>query len=101
MWAEVSTGINRRPILAKTWRSAAELVLEDKEDIRYTGRCNEPMPQTVCAILDDYQGVALTMADWSDVQRHADLRVFREPFADEDALVAAIADCDIVVAMRE
>jgi phosphoglycerate dehydrogenase-like enzyme len=59
------------------------------------------MPKPVCAILDDYQGVALSMADWSAVQRHADIRVFREPFADEDALVAAVADCEIVVAMRE
>ena len=59
------------------------------------------MPQTVCAILDDYQGVALRMADWSAVERVADLRVFREPFANEDALVAAVGDCDVVVAMRE
>ena len=59
------------------------------------------MPQTVCAILDDYQGVALRMADWSAVERVAELRVFREPFADEDALVAAVGDCEAVVAMRE
>jgi phosphoglycerate dehydrogenase-like enzyme len=59
------------------------------------------MPKPVCAILDDYQGVALSMADWSAVERHADLRVFREPFVSEDALVAAIGDCEIVVAMRE
>lgn len=59
------------------------------------------MPQTVCAILDDYQGVALRMADWSAVERVAAVRVFREPLADEDALVAAVGDCDVVVAMRE
>ena len=59
------------------------------------------MPQTVCAILDDYQGVALRLADWSAVERVAELRVFREPFADEDALVAAVGDCEVVVAMRE
>jgi phosphoglycerate dehydrogenase-like enzyme len=59
------------------------------------------MPKPVCGILDDYQGAALSMADWSVVQRHADVRVFREPFANEDALVAAISDCDLVVAMRE
>ena len=59
------------------------------------------MPKPVCAILDDYQGVALRMADWSAVERVAELRVFREPFADEDALVAAVGDCDVVVAMRE
>ena len=59
------------------------------------------MTRPICAILDDYQGVALTMADWSAVQARADLRVFRERFAGEDALVAAIADCEMVVAMRE
>jgi phosphoglycerate dehydrogenase-like enzyme len=59
------------------------------------------MPKPVCAILDDYQGVALAMADWSAAERHAELRVFREPFASEDALVAAVGDCEIVVAMRE
>jgi phosphoglycerate dehydrogenase-like enzyme len=59
------------------------------------------MPQPVCAILDDYQGVALTVADWSAVRQRAELRVVREPLADEEALVAAVADCEIVVAMRE
>ena len=32
------------------------------------------MTRPVCAILDDYQGVALTMADWSAVESRADLR---------------------------
>jgi phosphoglycerate dehydrogenase-like enzyme len=59
------------------------------------------MPKPVCAILDDYQGVALAMADWSAVERGADLRVCRQAFATEDALVAAVGDCEIVVAMRE
>ena len=59
------------------------------------------MPKPVCALLDDYQGVALSMADWSAVEREAELRVLREPFANEDALVAAVGDCEIVVAMRE
>jgi phosphoglycerate dehydrogenase-like enzyme len=59
------------------------------------------MPKPVCAILDDYQGVALSSADWSAVQARADVRVFRERLEGEEALVAAIGDCDIVVAMRE
>jgi phosphoglycerate dehydrogenase-like enzyme len=59
------------------------------------------MTRSICAILDDYQGVARTMADWSAVEARAELRVFRERFADEAALVEAIADCEIVVAMRE
>lgn len=59
------------------------------------------MPKPVCAILDDYQGVARAMADWSGVESRAELRVIREPLSSEDALVAAIGDCEIVVAMRE
>lgn len=50
-----------------------------------------------CAILDDYQGVALSLADWSRV----DARAFREHFTTHDELVAAIGDCEIVVVMRE
>ena len=55
-----------------------------------------------CAILDDYQGVATTFADWSPLRDSARACVsFREGFATQDALVAAIADCEIVVVMRE
>lgn len=54
-----------------------------------------------CAILDDYQGVALSLADWSRLGNLVEFKVFRRHFATADALVDAIADCDIVVAMRE
>ena len=54
-----------------------------------------------CAILDDYQGVGPTLADWSGLSDRLVLRDFRETFASRDALVAAIADCEIVVMMRE
>ncbi|MEO3875383.1 D-2-hydroxyacid dehydrogenase family protein [Nonomuraea sp. B12E4] len=50
-----------------------------------------------CAVLDDYQGVALGLADWSKVRATS----FREHFADQDALVAALLDHEIVVIMRE
>jgi phosphoglycerate dehydrogenase-like enzyme len=50
-----------------------------------------------CAILDDYQGVALGMADWSIVEATS----FPEHFESTDALVEAIADYEIVVIMRE
>ncbi|GAA1622931.1 D-2-hydroxyacid dehydrogenase family protein [Nonomuraea maheshkhaliensis] len=50
-----------------------------------------------CAVLDDYQDVALGLADWSRVRA----RSLREHLADADDLVAAIHDCEIVVAMRE
>ncbi|SEH00333.1 Phosphoglycerate dehydrogenase [Nonomuraea solani] len=50
-----------------------------------------------CAVLDDYQGVALGLADWSRVRATS----FREHFTGLDDLVAAIHDCEIVVIMRE
>lgn len=50
-----------------------------------------------CAVLDDYQGVALTSADWSG---HS-VDVFRDHLDDEDALVARLAGYDVVVLMRE
>ena len=54
------------------------------------------------SILDDYQGVALDMADWSPVRnRGVEIAVERYAFADEDAVVRALADCEIVAAMRE
>ena len=54
------------------------------------------------SILDDYQGVALDMADWTPVRsRGVEIAVERHPFADEDAVVRALADSELVAAMRE
>ncbi|SDK99741.1 Phosphoglycerate dehydrogenase [Nonomuraea maritima] len=50
-----------------------------------------------CAVLDDYQDVALGLADWSRVR----VTTFRDHFASPDELVAAVHDHEIVVAMRE
>lgn len=54
-----------------------------------------------CAILDDYQNVALQMADWSPVESRAEVVVFNAPFADEAEARDALAGFDIVCAMRE
>jgi phosphoglycerate dehydrogenase-like enzyme len=53
------------------------------------------------SILDDYQGVALTMADWSPLDGRVEIAVERHAFADEDAVVRALADSELVAAMRE
>ncbi|WP_374308071.1 D-2-hydroxyacid dehydrogenase family protein [Methylocella sp.] len=53
------------------------------------------------AILDDYQSVALKMADWSAVERRAEVAVFHDHLADADALAARLAPFDIVCVMRE
>lgn len=54
------------------------------------------------AILDDYQDVAHGFADWAALEAEGvTVAVYREPFASPEALVAALADVTIVVAMRE
>ncbi len=54
-----------------------------------------------CAILDDYQNVALTMADWSKVADNIDITVFNDHLGSADKVVAALKDFAIVCAMRE
>jgi D-3-phosphoglycerate dehydrogenase len=58
------------------------------------------MPQR-CAILDDYQNISLTMADWSPVKHELDIKVFNEPFSGSDAAIKALQGFPIVCAMRE
>jgi len=55
-----------------------------------------------CAIIDDYQNVALKLADWSKVTKDVEIKVFTEAVRRSDA--DTIRDCkdfDIVVMMRE
>lgn len=54
-----------------------------------------------CAVLDDYQGAALALADWSELVGQVEVRTLREHLADREKLVAELGDCEIVVAMRE
>jgi phosphoglycerate dehydrogenase-like enzyme len=53
------------------------------------------------AILDDYQNVARSMADWSAVAARADISVFHDHLADPDAVVERLAPFDVVCVMRE
>lgn len=53
------------------------------------------------AVIDDWQGIAPSCADWSPLRDRATVRFHREPLGDERRTVAALADCDIVVPMRE
>jgi phosphoglycerate dehydrogenase-like enzyme len=54
-----------------------------------------------CAILDDYQNVALKMADWSALKGKAEITVFNEHLGEAANVVKALKDFDIVCAMRE
>jgi phosphoglycerate dehydrogenase-like enzyme len=53
------------------------------------------------AILDDYQNVALTMADWSAVAKRAQIDVFNDHLADLDAVAARLKPYDVLAVMRE
>ena len=53
------------------------------------------------AVLDDYQSVALEAADWSLIEPAVAISVFDKHLGDADAVVRALDEFDIIVAMRE
>lgn len=53
------------------------------------------------ALLDDYQQLALGMADWASLPEGTVVHTFNKAMASEDELVSALQDFDVVVAMRE
>jgi phosphoglycerate dehydrogenase-like enzyme len=53
------------------------------------------------AILDDYQNVALSLADWSVLDGRATVTVFNDHLADADAVIERLQPFEIVCVMRE
>jgi phosphoglycerate dehydrogenase-like enzyme len=53
------------------------------------------------AVLDDYQNVALSVADWSPLKNLADVTVFNDHVADVGSLVQRLQPFDVVCVMRE
>jgi phosphoglycerate dehydrogenase-like enzyme len=53
------------------------------------------------AVLDDYQGVAFKMADWSAVLARADVDVFSDHLSDADAVTERLLPYEVVCVMRE
>lgn len=53
------------------------------------------------AVLDDYQSVARSFADWAALERRAEVTVFTDHLADEDAVAQRLSPFDIVCIMRE
>ena len=53
------------------------------------------------AILDDYQGVALSLADWSPLNGRAEITVFRDNLADQQALAERLKPFEALCVMRE
>lgn len=56
---------------------------------------------TRVAILDDYQAVALGLADWKSLGPEVTVNAFHERLSGEETLAQRLADFDVVVAMRE
>jgi D-3-phosphoglycerate dehydrogenase len=59
------------------------------------------MPRHRCAILDDYQNIALKAADWSKVAGDLDIKAFNEHLDGAENVVKALQGFGIVCAMRE
>lgn len=53
------------------------------------------------ALLDDYQGVAMTCAPWDSLPSHCQTVTFRDYLEDENALMSRLEEFDIIMAMRE
>lgn len=60
---------------------------------------DEALPKL--AILDDYQGVALAMADWSALESRLEITVFRDTVEDQETLVRRLAPFSVLCLMRE
>lgn len=61
---------------------------------------NPKLPVKV-AVLDDYQNVALSMADWSSLENLADITVFNDHVANVGNLIQRLRPFDVVCVMRE
>jgi phosphoglycerate dehydrogenase-like enzyme len=53
------------------------------------------------AILDDYQNIALELADWSTLADQATLTVFTDHISDVDDIANRLAPFDVICVMRE
>ena len=53
------------------------------------------------AVLDDYQNVALRLADWKSIGADAEITVFNDHMSDEGTLANVLVSFEVVVLMRE
>ncbi|WP_050422036.1 D-2-hydroxyacid dehydrogenase family protein [Bradyrhizobium tropiciagri] len=59
------------------------------------------MTRLRCAILDDYFDIALSLADWPQVEDRVEVTVFDKPFVSEAEAAGQLKDFEIICAMRE
>jgi phosphoglycerate dehydrogenase-like enzyme len=53
------------------------------------------------AILDDYQNIALEMADWSSLTGRAEITVFNDHLFNSDEIVERLLPFEVICVMRE
>jgi phosphoglycerate dehydrogenase-like enzyme len=53
------------------------------------------------AVIDDWQRIARSSADWSTLSAKAEVVFFAEAFENEDAAVAALTEFEVILSMRE
>jgi D-3-phosphoglycerate dehydrogenase len=61
----------------------------------------DPKNRLRCALLDDYQNIALKLADFGSLAGEVDVTVFDRPLGSPAEIARALADFDIVVLTRE
>src|SRR5260370_2029463 len=61
----------------------------------------KPRQAVKIAIVDDYQNVALSIADWSAVAKKTDITVFNDHIDQTDALIERLLPFDVICVMRE
>src|ERR1700721_127855 len=61
----------------------------------------KPRQAVKIAILDDYQNVALSIADWSSVAKKADITVFNDHIDQTDALIERLLPFAGLCVMRD
>jgi phosphoglycerate dehydrogenase-like enzyme len=59
------------------------------------------MKKLRCAILDDYQNVALMIADWEPILNNVEVVSFQQHFSQEKDLIKILNPYEIIVIMRE
>lgn len=59
------------------------------------------MTEIKVAVLDDYQNVALTLADWTVLGENTSVTVFNDHLSDEESIIKRLKPFDIICVMRE
>jgi phosphoglycerate dehydrogenase-like enzyme len=62
---------------------------------------DDQMQAAKIAVLDDYQAVGRSLADWASLEGRAGAVFFHDHVSDLDQLAARLADFDVVMLMRE